>query len=72
MGRAKVWKALATPVEPVRFPSRQAVNIDHVEYVARTGGGDLIVVAKRGAREITINIPRSAVPDLIARLRRPI
>jgi hypothetical protein len=43
-----------------------------VEYVARTGGGDLIVVAKRGAREITINIPRSAVPDLIARLRRPI
>ena len=67
-----MWQALAVPTEPVRLPSRQAVNIDHVEYVARTGGGDLIVVAKRGAREITINVPASSVPDLIAILRRPI
>lgn len=66
-----MWKALAVPVDPPRFPSRQVVNLDHIEYVAR-GNGGLVVVGKRGAREVTINIPRSAVPDLIARLRRPI
>jgi hypothetical protein len=47
------------------------VNLDTIEYVARPKEGGVIVVGKRGAREVYINVPDALLPELIARLRRP-
>jgi hypothetical protein len=47
------------------------VNLDSVEYVARAKEGGVVVVGKRGKREVQINVPDSVLPELIARLRRP-
>jgi hypothetical protein len=49
----------------------KTVNLDHVDYVATTARG-VVIVAKRGGRVYSINVPRSEVLDLAARLRFPI
>jgi hypothetical protein len=67
------WKALAVQGELIERPSsRRFVNLDSIEYVARPKEGGVVVVGKRGAREVHINVPDSLIPGLIARLRRPV
>jgi hypothetical protein len=46
------------------------VNLDTVEYVARPKEGGVVVVGKRGAKEIHINLSDGQVAELLARLRR--
>jgi hypothetical protein len=47
------------------------VNIDHVESVANLDVG-VIIVARRGKLRYSINVPRSEIAGLVARLRRPL
>jgi hypothetical protein len=48
------------------------VNLDTIEYVSRPKEGGAVVVGKRGAAEVHINVPDALLPELIARLRRPV
>ena len=48
------------------------MNLDTIEYVARPKEGGVVVVGKRGQAEVHINVPDALLPELIARLRRPI
>jgi hypothetical protein len=57
------------PPEPAWLPHR-TVNIDRVEYVAPTRTG-VVIVARRTGREYSINLPRSEIAALAAKLRRP-
>jgi hypothetical protein len=47
------------------------VNLDSIEYVTRPKEGGVVVVGRRGAAEVHINVPDALLPELIARLRRP-
>jgi hypothetical protein len=47
------------------------VNLDRVDYVATTARG-VVIVAQRGGRVYSINVPCSEIVDLVARLRFPI
>lgn len=47
------------------------VNLDTIEFVARPKEGGVMIVGRRGAREVRVNIPEALLPELIARLRRP-
>jgi hypothetical protein len=46
------------------------VNIDHVESVATLDVG-VIIVARRGKLRYSINVPRSEVTGLVAKLQLP-
>jgi hypothetical protein len=52
-------------------PARRFVNLDTIEYVARQKEGGVMVVGKRGAAEVHVNLSDALVAELIARLRRP-
>jgi hypothetical protein len=54
-----------------RQPARRFVTLDTIEYVARPKAGGVVVVGKRGAAEVHINVPDALLPELIARLKRP-
>jgi hypothetical protein len=54
-----------------RRPARRFVNLDTIEYVTRQKEGGVMVIGKRGAAEVHINVPDALLPELIARLRRP-
>ena len=56
--------------KPAWVPHK-TVNLDRVDYVATTARG-VVIVAERGGRVYSINVPRSEVPDLVGRLRFPI
>jgi hypothetical protein len=49
----------------------KTVNLDHVDYVATTARG-VVIVAKRGGRVYSINVPEAEIQNLAARLRFPI
>ena len=57
--------------EPPRWVPHRTVNIDHVEYVARTAAG-VVIVARRKGREYSINVPRAEALALAAKLRWPL
>jgi len=48
------------------------VTLDTVEYVARPKEGGVVVVGRRGKAEVHIAVSDALIPELIARLRRPI
>ena len=56
-----------------RQPARRLVTLDSVDYVvSRPKEGGVVVVGRRGEAEVHINVPDSVLPELIARLRRPL
>jgi len=68
-----MWKA--APIQGELFerrPARRFVNLDTIEYVARPKEGGVIVVGKRGEAEVHITVSDALLPELIARLRRPV
>jgi hypothetical protein len=48
------------------------VTLDTVEYVARPKEGGVVVVGRRGAAEVLINVPDDLLPALIAGLKHSV
>lgn len=71
MGEKKAVQPPSEPAETTPPPFRLHANLGKLDYVTRGAGRDLIIVGRYGAREICITVPGSEVPDLVARLRRP-
>jgi hypothetical protein len=68
-----VWKAAAVQGELFeKRPARRFVTLDTIEYVTRPKEGGVVVVGRRGDAEVHINVPDELLPELIARLRRPV
>ena len=73
LARKKAWQALAVQDDLFdRPPARRFVNLDLIEYVSRSKDGGVVVAGRRGGREVHINVPDSLVPELIAKLRKPV
>jgi hypothetical protein len=53
-------------------PSVRRVNLDSVDAVIPGKDGGVVVVATRGKSQYRISVPDSVLPELIARLRRPV
>lgn len=71
LARHKAWQASAVQGKLFeRPPSRRFVNLDTIEYVVRPKEGGVVVVGKRGAREVHINVSDVLLMELLARLRR--
>jgi hypothetical protein len=71
-GQGKAWKALAVQGELFeKRPARRFVNLDTIEYVSRPKEGGVVVVSRRGAAEVHIEVSDALLAELIARLRRP-
>jgi hypothetical protein len=76
VGRKREFKAPAEPTP--KPPFRQVLTMDRVETVVRGSGGGVVIVGRRGPREIEISveIPREEVllleqnPIILARILR--
>jgi hypothetical protein len=71
MGSAALTHPALTESEKPAWVLHRTANLDRLEYVAATARG-VVIVAKRGGRVYSINVPGSEVLDLVGRLRFPL
>ena len=73
MGRKKTLPPRSPDLPPkAKPPYRQVASVSTVEYVTEGSKGGLLIVCRRGGREIAIDVPKSQLHTLSARLRWPL